>query len=62
MATAIKLGQECADAITEKLFIHPIELEFEQVYLPLLLMNKKRYAKNSTKVAGKDRRFTLYLR
>jgi DNA polymerase delta subunit 1 len=44
MATAIKLGQECADAITEKLFIPPIELEFEKVYLPLLLMNKKRYA------------------
>jgi DNA polymerase delta subunit 1 len=44
MHTAIKLGQECADAITEKLFIPPIELEFEKVYLPLLLMNKKRYA------------------
>ena len=40
---AIKLGQEAADIIT-KAFINPIMLEFEKVYCPMLLINKKRYA------------------
>eukprot|EP00486_Rosalina_sp_Unknown_P012192 CAMPEP_0201594458 /NCGR_PEP_ID=MMETSP0190_2-20130828/191769_1 /ASSEMBLY_ACC=CAM_ASM_000263 /TAXON_ID=37353 /ORGANISM="Rosalina sp." /LENGTH=750 /DNA_ID=CAMNT_0048054083 /DNA_START=795 /DNA_END=3044 /DNA_ORIENTATION=- len=41
---AMKFGQEAAVAVTEKLFIKPIMLEFEKVYQPYLLMNKKRYA------------------
>ena len=27
-----------------KLFVSPVKLEFEKVYFPFLLMNKKRYA------------------
>merc|ERR1719476_55914 len=37
-------GKAAAELITEKLFIKPIMLEFEKVYKPYLLMNKKRYA------------------
>ncbi|KAJ8455480.1 hypothetical protein ONZ45_g18936 [Pleurotus djamor] len=37
------LGQEAADMVTEK-FVRPIKLEFEKVYYPYLLINKKRYA------------------
>jgi len=44
MAQAMELGNAAADLVTEKLFIPPIKLEFEKVYLPYLLMNKKRYA------------------
>merc|ERR1719436_1094091 len=40
----MKYGNEAADLVTEKLFIKPIMLEFEKVYKPYLLMNKKRYA------------------
>merc|ERR1719244_199163 len=40
---AMKLGQEAAVAVSEK-FIKPIKLEFEKVYFPYLLINKKRYA------------------
>lgn len=40
---AMKLGQEAADLVTSK-FINPIKLEFEKVYFPYLLINKKRYA------------------
>jgi DNA polymerase delta subunit 1 len=40
---AMKLGKEAAIKITEK-FIKPIKLEFEKVYYPYLLINKKRYA------------------
>lgn len=40
---AMKLGREAADYISEK-FIKPIKLEFEKVYFPYLLINKKRYA------------------
>jgi DNA polymerase delta subunit 1 len=40
---AMKLGHEAADAVT-KLFPPPVRLEFEKVYWPYLLMNKKRYA------------------
>merc|ERR1719230_746074 len=40
---AMKLGQEAADMVSAT-FIKPIKLEFEKVYCPYLLMNKKRYA------------------
>lgn len=36
-------GREAADLVTAK-FIKPIKLEFEKVYYPYLLINKKRYA------------------
>ena len=39
----IQLGREAADLVTTK-FIKPIKLEFEKVYYPYLLINKKRYA------------------
>merc|ERR1719231_757387 len=37
------LGKEAADMVSDT-FIKPIKLEFEKVYCPYLLMNKKRYA------------------
>ena len=40
---AMDLGKEAA-AVVSKHFKKPIELEFEKVYHPYLLMNKKRYA------------------
>jgi len=40
---AMRLGQEAADMVSQT-FIRPIKLEFEKVYCPYLLMNKKRYA------------------
>lgn len=40
---AMKLGLEAAIAIS-KTFTKPIKLEFEKVYYPYLLINKKRYA------------------
>lgn len=40
---AMKLGEEAADYVSSK-FISPIKLEFEKVYFPYLLINKKRYA------------------
>jgi len=43
VAEAMKLGQEAAGAVSDK-FIKPIKLEFEKVYFPYLLINKKRYA------------------
>ncbi|KAJ5479707.1 hypothetical protein N7530_005216 [Penicillium desertorum] len=43
LADAMKLGQEAADFVSSK-FIKPIKLEFEKVYFPYLLINKKRYA------------------
>lgn len=36
---AIEAAEKCSD-----IFPKPIELEFEKVYFPYLLMNKKRYA------------------
>jgi DNA polymerase delta subunit 1 len=43
LATAMKLGEEAAQFVSSK-FIKPIKLEFEKVYFPYLLINKKRYA------------------
>ena len=40
---AMKLGKQAADLISAT-FIKPIKLEFEKVYCPYLLMNKKKYA------------------
>jgi DNA polymerase delta subunit 1 len=40
---AMKLGAEAAGFVTKE-FVDPIKLEFEKVYWPYLLMNKKRYA------------------
>jgi DNA polymerase delta subunit 1 len=36
-------GAEAADLVSTK-FVKPIKLEFEKVYFPYLLINKKRYA------------------
>lgn len=43
LAEAMKLGEEAAKYVSSK-FPHPIKLEFEKVYFPYLLINKKRYA------------------
>ncbi|KAK4546359.1 DNA-directed DNA polymerase delta [Oleoguttula mirabilis] len=43
LATAMDLGREAAEFVSGK-FIKPIKLEFEKVYYPYLLINKKRYA------------------
>ena len=43
LAEAMRLGQEAADFVSAK-FVKPIRLEFEKVYFPYLLINKKRYA------------------
>merc|ERR1719450_1924461 len=43
VADAMKLGLEAAGKVSEK-FVKPIKLEFEKVYFPYLLINKKRYA------------------
>ncbi|KAH9286218.1 DNA polymerase delta catalytic subunit [Echinococcus granulosus] len=40
---AMQLGREGAEYISGK-FLNPIKLEFEKVYFPYLLINKKRYA------------------
>jgi len=40
---AMALGHEAADLVSAT-FIRPIKLEFEKVYCPYLLLNKKRYA------------------
>jgi len=40
---AMKLGQDASEYVSSK-FIKPIKLEFEKVYFPYLLINKKRYA------------------
>lgn len=39
----MSLGREAAEYVS-KFFTTPIKLEFEKVYCPYLLMNKKRYA------------------
>lgn len=43
LAEAMKLGEEAANYVSSK-FVKPIKLEFEKVYFPYLLINKKRYA------------------
>eukprot|EP00913_Durusdinium_trenchii_P019045 g17899.t1 len=43
VAEAMRLGQETAEMVSAT-FTKPIKLEFEKVYCPYLLMNKKRYA------------------
>ncbi|KAK4688039.1 DNA polymerase delta subunit 1, partial [Tremellales sp. Uapishka_1] len=43
LPTAMRLGAEAADLVSSK-FLKPIKLEFEKVYFPYLLINKKRYA------------------
>lgn len=43
LAEAMKLGEEAANFVSSK-FVKPIKLEFEKVYFPYLLINKKRYA------------------
>ncbi|KAI2615934.1 DNA polymerase family B-domain-containing protein [Hypoxylon sp. NC1633] len=43
VAEAMKLGEEAANFVSSK-FTKPIKLEFEKVYFPYLLINKKRYA------------------
>lgn len=40
---AMELGEEAAGVVSET-FVKPIKLEFEKVYNPYLLINKKRYA------------------
>lgn len=40
---AMRLGEDAARYVSSK-FIQPIKLEFEKVYFPYLLINKKRYA------------------
>lgn len=40
---AMRLGEEAAEYVSSK-FKKPIKLEFEKVYFPYLLINKKRYA------------------
>ena len=43
VAEAMKIGQEAATHVS-KTFPDPVKLEFEKVYFPYLLINKKRYA------------------
>ncbi|EME86720.1 uncharacterized protein MYCFIDRAFT_202624 [Pseudocercospora fijiensis CIRAD86] len=43
LAKAMELGEDAANYVSSK-FIKPIKLEFEKVYYPYLLINKKRYA------------------
>ncbi|PKI84340.1 Pol3p [Malassezia vespertilionis] len=43
LRTAMELGAEAATLVSQA-FVDPIRLEFEKVYFPYLLINKKRYA------------------
>jgi len=43
---SFKEGAKLAEEITEKLFEKPIELEFEKVYHPFIILTKKRYIGN----------------
>ena len=44
LSKAFELGKEMARYVTETFFVEPVKLEFEKVYFPYLLINKKRYA------------------
>ena len=44
LSKAFDAGKQMARYVTENSFIHPIKLEFEKIYFPYLLVNKKRYA------------------
>ena len=44
LTKAFDLGKKMARRVTETFFIDPIKLEFEKIYFPYLLINKKRYA------------------
>ncbi|KAK4137683.1 hypothetical protein BT67DRAFT_415301 [Trichocladium antarcticum] len=43
LTEAMRLGEEASRFVSNK-FVKPIKLEFEKVYFPYLLINKKRYA------------------
>ena len=43
LVEAMKLGEDASQFVSSK-FVKPIKLEFEKVYFPYLLINKKRYA------------------
>ncbi|KAK7056216.1 DNA-directed DNA polymerase delta [Paramarasmius palmivorus] len=43
LQAVMAMGSQAADFVTAK-FVKPIKLEFEKVYYPYLLINKKRYA------------------
>jgi len=43
LAETMKLGEDASQYVSAK-FVKPIKLEFEKVYFPYLLINKKRYA------------------
>lgn len=43
MITLITIGAEAAKYVTT-FFVKPINLEFEKIYFPYLLISKKRYA------------------
>lgn len=43
LGQAMSFGKTAADFVSQT-FLKPIKLEFEKVYFPFLLMNKKRYA------------------
>ena len=43
MSKVFDMAREAAELITSQ-FVTPIKLEFEKVYFPYLLINKKRYA------------------
>ncbi|KUI63889.1 DNA polymerase delta catalytic subunit [Cytospora mali] len=43
LAEAMRLGEDASQYVSAK-FVKPIKLEFEKVYFPYLLINKKRYA------------------
>lgn len=43
---SFKIGADLAEEITESLFKKPIELEFEKVYHPFIILSKKRYIGN----------------
>lgn len=43
ISQAMAMGREAAEVLTKQ-FVRPVKLEFEKVYFPFLLIQKKRYA------------------